>query len=83
MDEKQGRGGLRGARLALGVSPLASRAEVRRAFMARAQTAHPDQPGGCVERYRRLVEAFQALQAEASHSLAHERRLKFAAAWAA
>ena len=75
--------GLQGARLVLGVSPTASRADIRRAFLSRAQDAHPDRPGGSVERYRRLVEAFQMLQAPAQRSPARERRLAFAAAWAA
>ncbi len=44
----------------LGVGPKATRIEVRRAFLAKAKTAHPDQ-GGSAEAFRQLMEAYHRL----------------------
>jgi len=44
----------------LGVAPGAPRAEIRRAFLAKAKTAHPDQ-GGTAEAFRQLMEAYHRL----------------------
>lgn len=50
------------AREVLGLPPLASQAELRRAFRDAAKTAHPDRPGGDAERFREVVEAYHLLQ---------------------
>lgn len=50
------------AREVLGLPPLASQAELRRAFREAAKTAHPDRPGGSAERFREVVEAYHLLQ---------------------
>jgi DnaJ-domain-containing protein 1 len=44
----------------LGVSPKAPRAEIRRAFLAKAKSAHPDH-GGNAESFRQLMEAYHRL----------------------
>jgi hypothetical protein len=44
----------------LGISPKAPRAEIRKAFLAKAKTAHPDQ-GGSAEAFRQLMEAYHRL----------------------
>ena len=44
----------------LGVTPKATRTEIRRAFLAKAKTAHPDQ-GGSAEAFRNLMEAYHRL----------------------
>lgn len=44
----------------LGVGPKATRTEVRRAFLAKAKTAHPDQ-GGSADAFRQLMEAYHRL----------------------
>ncbi|HEY8571708.1 DnaJ domain-containing protein [Phenylobacterium sp.] len=51
------------ARDLLGVGPLASAAEIRRAFREAAKHAHPDRPGGSPERFRAVTDAYQRLQA--------------------
>lgn len=51
------------AREILGVSPLATAAELRRAFRESAKQAHPDRPGGDAERFRQVVEAYRLLNA--------------------
>lgn len=44
----------------LGVGPKATHAEIRRAFLTKAKTAHPDQ-GGSAEAFRQLMEAYHRL----------------------
>ena len=51
------------AREILAVSPLATAAELRRAFREAAKLAHPDRPGGDAERFRLAVEAYRLLNA--------------------
>ena len=51
------------AREILGVSPLATAAELRLAFREAAKQAHPDRPGGDAERFREAVEAYRLLSA--------------------
>ena len=51
------------AREILAVSPLATAAELRRAFREAAKLAHPDRPGGDAERFRQAVEAYRLLSA--------------------
>ncbi|WP_372785226.1 DnaJ domain-containing protein [Phenylobacterium sp.] len=53
---------LKAAREVLGVGPLATPGELRRAFRDAAKTAHPDRPGGGAESFRRVVEAYHRLQ---------------------
>lgn len=53
---------LREAQAILGLRPLATQAEIRRAFREAAKAAHPDRPGGDAERFRQVVEAHQLLQ---------------------
>lgn len=50
------------ARELLGVAPLASAADLRRAFREAAKRAHPDRPGGSPERFREVTEAYHRLQ---------------------
>jgi len=50
------------AREVLGVGPLASGGEVRRAFREAAKRAHPDRIGGGGERFREVVAAYHRLQ---------------------
>lgn len=51
----------RTARQILGVGPLATPQELRRAFRNAAKLAHPDRPDGSAERFRQVVEAYQRL----------------------
>lgn len=51
------------AREILGVSPLATAIQLRRAFREAAKQAHPDRPGGDAERFREAVEAYRLLSA--------------------
>ena len=44
----------------LGVSPKAKPVEIRRAFLTKAKTAHPDQ-GGSAEAFRQLMEAYHRI----------------------
>jgi len=53
---------LKAAREVLGVGPLVTPGELRRAFRDAAKRAHPDRPGGGAERFRRVVEAYHKLQ---------------------
>jgi len=53
---------LKAARELLGVGPLASPADLRRAFREAAKAAHPDRPGGDEARFRQVVAAFHRLQ---------------------
>jgi len=53
---------LREARQLLGVGPLASEAEIRRAFREAAKLAHPDRAGGSADRFRAVTEAYQRLR---------------------
>jgi curved DNA-binding protein len=53
---------LKAARELLGVGPLASQADLRRAFREAAKAAHPDRPGGDEHRFRQVVAAYQRLQ---------------------
>jgi len=53
---------LKAARELLGVSPLASAADLRRAFREAAKAAHPDRPGGAEDRFRQVVAAYHRLQ---------------------
>ncbi len=53
---------VKAARQVLGVGPLASAGEVRRAFREAAKLAHPDRPGGGEDQFRRVVEAYHRLQ---------------------
>ena len=50
------------ARELLGVGPLASAAEIRRAFREAAKLAHPDRDGGSAERFRQVTAAYHRLQ---------------------
>jgi curved DNA-binding protein len=50
------------ARAILGLKPLATQGELRRAFREAAKAAHPDRPGGDAERFRKVVEAHHLLQ---------------------
>lgn len=50
------------AREVLGVAPLATQAELRRAFREAAKSAHPDRPGGSAERFREVTDAYHLLQ---------------------
>ena len=52
----------RSARQLLGLGPLASPGDIRRAFREAAKTAHPDRPGGDEERFRQIVSAYHRLQ---------------------
>lgn len=45
----------------LGVDPNASRDEIRRAYRRLIKDAHPDRPGGCVDRARALEQARKVL----------------------
>ena len=54
---------LKAAREVLGVGPFFSAGELRRAFREAAKQAHPDREGGGAERFHRVVEAYQRLQA--------------------
>lgn len=54
--------GVKRAREVLGVAPLATQAELRRAFRDAAKTAHPDRKGGSAEAFREVVEAYHLLQ---------------------
>ena len=45
----------------LDAPPLATSAELRRAFREAAKLAHPDRPGGDAERFRQVVEAYRVL----------------------
>jgi curved DNA-binding protein len=51
------------ARAVLGVGPLASPGEIRRAFREAAKQAHPDRPGGDERRFRLVMAAYHRLQA--------------------
>ncbi|HEY0435891.1 MAG TPA: J domain-containing protein, partial [Phenylobacterium sp.] len=53
---------LKAARDLLGVGPLASQADLRRAFREAAKAAHPDRPGGDEGRFRQVVAAYHRLQ---------------------
>jgi curved DNA-binding protein len=53
---------LKTARELLGVGPLASPGDVRRAFREAAKSAHPDRPGGDEHRFRQVVAAYHRLQ---------------------
>lgn len=53
---------LKAARAVLGISPLASGQELRRAFREAAKAAHPDRTGGDGEPFRQVVEAYRRLQ---------------------
>src|SRR5579871_1308530 len=53
------------ARALLGVGPLATAGEVRRAFREAAKQAHPDRPGGDEQRFRQVVAAYHKLQPKA------------------
>jgi len=53
---------VKAAREVLGVGPLATAGELRRAFREAAKLAHPDRPGGGAERFRKVVEAYHRLQ---------------------
>ena len=53
---------VKAARQVLGVGPLASAGDLRRAFREAAKQAHPDRPGGDEQRFRRVVAAYQRLQ---------------------
>jgi curved DNA-binding protein len=50
------------ARAILGLKPLATQGELRRAFREAAKAAHPDRPGGDAERFRKVVDAHHLLQ---------------------
>lgn len=50
------------AREVLGVAPLATQAELRRAFREAAKIAHPDRSGGSAERFREVTDAYHLLQ---------------------
>lgn len=54
------------ARDLLGVGPLATPQELRRAFRDAAKRAHPDRAGGGAEPFRRVVEAYHRLDRPAS-----------------
>jgi curved DNA-binding protein len=53
---------IKAARGVLGVGPLASAGEVRRAFREAAKQAHPDRDGGDEQQFRRVMAAYQVLQ---------------------
>jgi curved DNA-binding protein len=53
---------LKTARAVLGVGPLASAGDLRRAFREAAKAAHPDRPGGDGERFRKVVDAYHRLR---------------------
>lgn len=65
--------GLKEAQAILGLKPLATQAEIRRAFREAAKAAHPDRPGGDAERFRQVVEAHQLLQSLKPSSSASSR----------
>lgn len=50
------------ARELLGVGPMSSAADLRRAFREAAKQAHPDRPGGSPERFQAVAEAYHRLQ---------------------
>lgn len=50
----------------LGLDAPLGGAELARAFRAAAKASRPDQPGGDAERFRRVIEAYRLLQAEAA-----------------
>lgn len=54
------------ARELLGVGPLASPSELRRAFREAAKRAHPDRAGGSPERFREVTEAYHRLHRPAA-----------------
>jgi len=53
---------LREARALLGVSESATAAEIRRAYLEAAKTAHPDKEGGAAERFLRVMAAYRRLE---------------------
>src|SRR5262245_42318902 len=53
------------ARAVLGVGPLATQTQIRQAFRDAAKRVHPDRPGGDAARFRRVIDAYRALQGEA------------------
>jgi curved DNA-binding protein len=53
---------LKAARELLGVGPLASPGDIRRAFREAAKFAHPDRPGGDEGRFRLVMAAYHRLQ---------------------
>lgn len=66
------------ARQVMGVSEIATTAEIRRAFRLKAKQAHPDR-GGDAERFREVVEAYHLLQrlpVKPRPARAHERSWK-------
>jgi len=50
------------ARSILGLGPLATSADIRRAFREAAKRLHPDRPGGDAEAFRAALEAHRLLQ---------------------
>ena len=50
------------ARAILGLGPLSTAHEVRRAFREAAKRAHPDRPGGEAARFQQVLEAYHLLQ---------------------
>ncbi len=57
---------VKAARQVLGVGPLSSASDIRRAFREAAKLAHPDREGGGEAAFRRVVEAYHRLQARAA-----------------
>jgi curved DNA-binding protein len=53
------------ARALLGLSLVASPADVIAAFRAAAKVAHPDRPGGDADAFRQILAAYRVIQAEA------------------
>src|SRR4051794_19701041 len=60
------------ARALLGVKASATALEIRRAFRAKAKSAHPDRSGGAADEFRRIVAAYRQLE-PAARSLERAR----------
>jgi len=58
------------ARAILGLGPLSTPHEIRRAFREAAKRAHPDRPGGDATRFRLVIEAYRVLQTDGALALA-------------
>lgn len=60
------------ARAILGLGPMATANDLRRAFRNAAKRAHPDRPGGDAVRFRMVIEAYRTLQTETAALAAPE-----------
>ena len=72
---------VKAARQVLGVGPLSSASDIRRAFREAAKLAHPDRPGGGEAQFRRVVEAYHRLQTPRPPAPSGRRRARRSPAW--